>query len=155
MRASFVSLLRRPFDAIARRMSLRAPTLAWAVEDGVSVAVWAAPEVEADKGTVSNVRLEIRPGEVPRQPYVLTVNPEGYMPASFSVGDLETARSLAAEQLVVARRLPAIPAAAEPVLVDTASFDPPSFDPPSEGGVFHPAEAPAAANATDGRHEAA
>ena len=145
MLASLVSLLCRPFRAIAGFLPSRAPTLAWGVVGGVSVAAWTAPGAGAEAGTVSSVHLEIRPSDAPRQPYVLTVRPDGYMPASFVVGDLETARSLALQQLAIARRLPAPQPAAEPAAAETMPYD------AADTGMFRPVVEATA----EGRDEAA
>ena len=129
MPSSLVSLFCRPFRAIAGLLPPRVASLGWMAEDGVSVAVWTASLAGAEGGTVHSVRLEIRPSETPRQPFVVTVSPEGYTPASFVVGDLETAHSLAGQQLAVARRLPALEPAAVGADVCAAA----------ESGMFRPA----------------
>lgn len=111
MLASLASLLRRSLRAIACRLPSKNQKLAWRTAGGISFAVWTASDEDTPNigaGGVPCVDLEIRPNDSSRLPYQLKVSPAGYMPASFFVGDLETAHALALQQLAFARRLPVV-----------------------------------------------
>jgi hypothetical protein len=110
MLAVLRSFLLRPLRAISRRLPSRAPTLAWSFEGDVSVADWTAPEGAKShpNAMVHSVRFAIKPTESLMSPYVLEVSPEGYSTVSIPASDLETAHTLALQQLELTSRLPGV-----------------------------------------------